>query len=227
VNYRTDRDSALAACSEALAVGAVEAVPLAADVADLEQGKQLVSQALERFGRIDVWVNNAGVAPEVRGDLLLATPESWDRVLGINLRGPYFLTQAVANAMIGLVDSGVVSRPRIIFVTSVSAVFASVGRGDYCVSKAGLSMVASLFASRLARHGIAVHEVRPGIIETDMTASVRSVYDDRLANDLQPIARWGTPEDVGKAVAALASGAFSFSTGDVYWVDGGLHQRRL
>ncbi len=227
VNYRTDVEAAHETCELALALGAPDAVPLPADVADLDQGRALVESALQRFGRIDVWINNAGVAPAKRADLLEATPESWDRVLGINLRGPFFLTRSVALAMIDLVEKGVIQGPTIVFVTSVSAVFASVNRGDYCVSKAGLSMVASLFAARLAKHGIAVHEVRPGIIATDMTAPVKGAYDQRLADDLQPIARWGTPEDVGRAVAALANDSFPFSTGAVFWVDGGLHQRRL
>jgi 3-oxoacyl-[acyl-carrier protein] reductase len=227
VNYRSDATAAEEACREAEARGAPRAVALPADVADLEQGGLLVRQTLDRFGRIDLWVNNAGVAPEVRLDLLEATPASWDRVHGINLRGPFFLTQAVARAMIDQVASGTVADPQIVFITSISSDTASVNRGDYCVAKAGLSMVAQLFAVRLADLGIRVFEVRPGVIATDMTAAVKETYDRRIAEGLSPIRRWGTPADVGRAVAAIASGALPFSTGQVLHVDGGFHLRRL
>ncbi len=176
---------------------------------------------------MDLLVNNAGVAPSTRLDLLETTAESWDRVLGINLRGPFFLTQAVANAMVEQVRAGTIVDPQIIFVTSISSTFASVNRGEYCVSKAGLSMVAQLFATRLADEGIRVNEVRPGIIATDMTDAVREVYDQRIAAGLIPIRRWGTPLDVGHAVGALAAESFPYTTGEVYHVDGGLHLRRL
>jgi len=187
----------------------------------------LLEETLSTFGRVDVWVNNAGVAPATRFDLLETTPESWDRVLGINLRGPFFLTQAVARTMLDLVASATVSDPKIIFITSVSSTFASVNRADYCVSKAGLSMAVQLFAARLADQGINVYEVRPGIIATDMTGPARAQYDRRIAEGLSPIRRWGTPDDVGRAVAALAEGALPFSTGEVIHVDGGLHVSRL
>ncbi len=227
VNYRSDPDSAEATCREAERRGSPRALAIQADVSDLDQGRRLLDEALTAFGRVDVWVNNAGVAPHVRLDLLETTPESWDRVLGINLRGPFFLTQAVAGAMVGLVEAGTLSGPQIVFITSVSGTFASVNRGEYCVSKAGLTMVAKLFAARLAERGINVYEVRPGIIATDMTGAVREAYDRRIADGLTPIRRWGTPEDVGRAVAALAAGALPFSTGEVIHVDGGLHMRRL
>jgi NAD(P)-dependent dehydrogenase (short-subunit alcohol dehydrogenase family) len=227
VNYRADEDSAREACREAEARGAPVARAVRADVADVEEGKRLLDTVLETFGRVDVWVNNAGVAPSVRRDLLEMTPESWDRVLGVNLRGPFFLTQAVANVMIPLQKENKIEDPQIIFITSLSSKLASVNRGEYCVSKAGLSMVAQLFAVRLAEHGILVHEVRPGIIATDMTRPVKEGYDRRIAEGLSPIRRWGTIEDVGKAVAAVASGAFPFSTGEVIYVDGGLHLDRL
>jgi NAD(P)-dependent dehydrogenase (short-subunit alcohol dehydrogenase family) len=227
VNYRADAASADAACRDAERRGAPRALAVRADVAEIDQGMGLLGRVLEEFGRVDVWVNNAGVAPDVRLDLLETTTASWDRVLGINLRGPFFLTQAVARTMIDLSGSGAVRDPQITFITSVSSVFASVNRGEYCVSKAGLSMVAQLFAARLAEHGVRVYEVRPGIIATDMTAGVREAYEARIAGGLSPIRRWGTPEDVGKAVAALAAGALPFSTGEVVYVDGGLHVRRL
>lgn len=229
VNYRGDEDAARECCELAERRGARQALPMKADVADLAQGRELVERAVARFGRLDLWVNNAGVAPEVRADLLEARPESWDRVLGTNLRGPFFLTQAVARAMLDLRPGDQPDPPprRIVFITSVSSVMASVNRGDYCVAKAGLSMVVQLFAARLADEGILVHEVRPGVIETDMTRAVHAAYSDRIARGLSPIRRWGTPGDVGRAVAAIAEGAFPFSTGDVIHVDGGLHLRTL
>lgn len=227
VNYRSDQAAAESACHEAQERGAPTALAVRADLADLDQGRNLVRETLERFGRFDVWVNNAGVAPETRRDVLETSPESWDRVLGIDLRAPFFLTQSVAKSMIEQIAAGVIADPRIVFITSVSSVFASVNRGEYCIAKAGLSMVAQLFAARLAEHGILVYEVRPGIIATDMTVGVREAYDARISEGLYPIRRWGTPEDVGRAVAALAEGAFRFSTGDVIYVDGGLHVRRL
>jgi NAD(P)-dependent dehydrogenase (short-subunit alcohol dehydrogenase family) len=229
VNYRSDLDSARQCCTLAGSLGAREALPFAADVADPEQGRALVRQVLASLGRIDLWVNNAGVAPEVRADLLETTPTSWDRVLATNLRGPFFLTQAVARAMIQLRGSGVPAdyRPQVVFITSISSTHASVNRGEYCVAKAGLSMVAQLFALRLAGEGIRVHEVRPGIIDTDMTRPVHDAYSERIAAGLSPIRRWGTAEDVGRAVAALASDALPFSTGEILHVDGGLHLRTL
>lgn len=186
-----------------------------------------MGEAFAAFGRVDVWVNNAAVAPRDRLDVLETTPESWDRVLGVNLRGPLFLTQEVAARMIESARPGSVVDPKIVFITSVSSTFASVNRGDYCVSKAGLSMVARLFAVRLAGEGVRVFEVRPGLIATDMTEGVREVYDRRIREGLSPIRRWGLPGDVGKAVAAIATGVFPFSTGEVFHVDGGLHIDRL
>lgn len=226
VNYRSDAASAAAACADALAAGAAECVALQADVASLTEGARLVRQAVDRFGRIDLWVHNAGVAPLERRDLLDTTIESWDRVLGTNLRGPYFLTQHVARAMQQHPDGAAADR-QIHFITSVSSAFASVNRGEYCVSKAGLSMVAQVFAARLAAEGIRVFEIRPGLTETDMTAGVRAAYDERIAAGLLPLARWGTPEDVGRLVATLASGGLPYATGNVIEVDGGLHLRRL
>lgn len=227
VNYRSDGEAAESACREAEGRGAPRALAIRADVADLDAGRLLTERTLAEFGRIDLLVNNAGVAPTARLDLLTTTPESWDRVLGINLRGPFFLTQAVAATMVELLRAGTVTDPQIIFVTSISSTFASVNRGEYCVSKAGLSMVAQLFATRLADEGIRVNEFRPGIVATDMTDAVRDVYDRRIAAGLVPIRRWGTPLDVGRAVGALAADSFPYTTGEVFHVDGGLHLRRL
>ncbi len=227
VNYRSDAAAARDACREAEARGAPRALAVRGDVAELDEGRALLAEVLAAFGRLDLWVNNAGVAPAARLDLLETTPESWDRVLGINLRGPFFLTQAVARTMIELIAAGTVRDPQIVFVTSVSSTFASVNRADYCVSKAGLSMAVQLFAARLAEQGIVVSEVRPGIVATEMTGPVHADYDRRIKDGLTPIRRWGLPADVGRAVAALAAGAFPFSTGQVIHVDGGLHLRRL
>jgi 3-oxoacyl-[acyl-carrier protein] reductase len=226
VNYRTDRESALSACAEATELGAPHAIALQADVADLASGLRLLQESLAEFGRIDLWVNNAGVAPETRLDVLQTTPESWDRVLATNLRGPFFLTQAVAQSMLQLKEQ-ITNEPQIIFITSVSSTFASVNRPEYCIAKAGLSMVAQLFAARLAEQGIRVYEIRPGFIETDMTRPVHAAHSARIAAGISPIRRWGKPADVGRAVAAIAAGALPFSTGEVIHVDGGLHLRIL
>ncbi len=194
---------------------------------DPEARTRVVSETLARYGRIDVLVNNAGVAPEVRRDLLEMTEESMDRVLDINLKGTFFLTQRVANEMIRLMAGGMPLRPAIVNVSSVSAYTVSTARGEYCISKAGLSMVTQLFADRLAEHGIGVYEVRPGIIRTDMTAGVTDKYDALIDGGLTPIKRWGTPEDVADAVSLLCGGRLGFSTGDILNVDGGFHIRRL
>lgn len=227
VNYRSDAHAANVACNEAEKRGAPHTLAVQGDVSVLEDGRRLLDRTLETYGRVDVWVNNAGVAPEVRHDLLETTPESFDRVLGINLRGPFFLSQMAANAMVKLSAEAKLVDPQIIFISSLSSVLASTDRGEYCVSKASLSMTAQLFAVRLAEFGIRVYEVRPGIIETDMTAAVHDSYDLRLRDGLAPIRRWGTPADVGRAVAALASGSLPYSTGEVLYVDGGLHLPRL
>lgn len=200
-----------------------------ANVADPAERHHLVTQTRARFGRLDLLVNNAGIAPAQRVDLLDATPESFDQVVGTNLKGPYFLTQEVARWMIEQRSSTVIDNysPAIVNITSVSAYAASPERGDYCVSKAGLSMMTKLYAARLAREGIRVYEIRPGVISTDMTAGVKEKYDRLIGAGLTPIQRWGTPEDVGRAVAAIATDLLPFSTGEVINVDGGFHLRRL
>ncbi len=227
VNFRSDAASARECCRQAQALGAARALEFQADVADLRQGRRLLDHVLACFGRVDLWVNNAGVAPAARLDLLETTPESWDRVLSINLRGPFFLTRAVASAMLELRQAATVAEPQIVFITSISSTFASVNRGEYCVAKAGLSMVAHLFAVRLAGLGIRVYEIRPGLIDTDMTRPAHAGYDEKIAAGISPIRRWGLPADVGRAVAAIACGAFPFSTGQVIHVDGGLNLRVL
>ena len=187
--------------------------------------------ALERieraFGRLDVLVNNAGVAPAVRADLLEATEESYDRVMAINLKGPYFLTQAVANWMVRRRAGGCDDWMCVINVSSCSAYAASPSRGEYCISKAGISMATKLYAARLAGHGIGVYEIRPGIIATDMTAGVQAKYNKLISEGLTPIRRWGRVEDVARAAAACARGDLKFSTAEVLNVDGGFHLRTL
>ena len=178
-------------------------------------------------------MNNAGVAPNVRADILEAGEESFDRLMNINVKGPYFLTQLAARWMIESLNierstfSVQRSAPKIITISSISAYTASTNRGDYCIAKAALSMLTPLYAARLAEHGINVYEIRPGIIATDMTGAVKEKYDKLIADGLTPIQRWGTPEDIGRAVAAIAQDLLPFSTGEVLNVDGGFHLRRL
>ncbi|MCJ7778786.1 MAG: 3-ketoacyl-ACP reductase [Sedimentisphaerales bacterium] len=200
---------------------------LRGDVSSASDRKSLVALAQNKFGRCDFLVNNAGVAPLKRMDILEATEESYDRVMGINLKGPYFLTQLVANWMIEQKKQHPQRSFRIVNTGSMSAYTSSVARGEYCISKAGIGMVTMLYADRLAEYGIGVFEIRPGIIATDMTSVVKDKYDKLIAEGLTPIKRWGQPEDVAKAVGAIAEGRLDFSTGQVINVDGGFHLRRL
>jgi NAD(P)-dependent dehydrogenase (short-subunit alcohol dehydrogenase family) len=222
VNYVSNAEAAQSVVEQARQCG-VRAQAVRADVALAADRAQLVAAAYDEFGRVDLLVNNAGVAPSARADILEATEESFDRVLGINLKGPYFLTQLVARRMI---EQG--GPPaKIVIISSISAYAASVNRGDYCVAKAGLAMMTALYAARLAEHGITVCEIRPGIVATDMTGAVKERYDRLIADGLTPIRRWGQPEDVAKAVVAVASDLLPFSTGHVIDVDGGFHLRTL
>lgn len=198
-----------------------------ADITSESDGQKLVDFTLSSFGRLDMLVNNAGIAPSVRADILEATTESYDQVMATNLKGPYFLTQYAANKMIELQKSGSVEIPKIVIITSISAYTSSTARGEYCVSKAGLSMMTKLFADRLAEYGIPVNEIQPGVIQTDMTGPVKEKYDKLIAEGLTPIRRWGQPDDIGKAVAAIGLGYFDFTTGAAIPVDGGFHLRRL
>lgn len=217
-------DIAAEAEGEAVAQGVAgpggRAIYARCDIADLAGHALFVERALGAFGRIDCLVNNAGVGPVVRGDPLALTPENFDRVIAINLRGTMFLTHAVVSAMLARPAA---DAPRsIVTITSASAEAATPERIDYCVSKAGLAMWVKGLALRLAPEGIGVFDVRPGIIRTDMTAKVAAAYDERIAAGLVPARRWGEAEDVAKVVAALASGDFSFATGSVIDVGGGL-----
>jgi NAD(P)-dependent dehydrogenase (short-subunit alcohol dehydrogenase family) len=197
-----------------------------ADIGRREDRQRLLGAVRERFGRLHVLVNNAGMAPRVRADILEASEESFEEVMRTNLQGPYFLTQAVARWMIEQkrADEGFYC---IVNISSISATVASVSRGEYCLSKAALSMATALWATRLAEFDIPVYEVRPGIIDTDMTAPVKEKYDRLIAGGLVPQARWGRPADVGRAVAMLARGDLPYSTGQVILVDGGLTLPRL
>jgi NAD(P)-dependent dehydrogenase (short-subunit alcohol dehydrogenase family) len=200
---------------------------VAADVSSRDARAALADTVRARHGALNALINNAGRAPRVRADLLEATEESFEELMRTNLQGPYFLTQALARDMVARRKADPSFRSAIVFVTSVSAEMASPNRGEYCVSKAGLAMTARLFAVRLAPHNLPVYEVRPGIISTDMTAGVRQIYDQRIADGLVPEQRWGHPDDVGRAVAALVRGDLPYATGSVIHVDGGLAVPRL
>jgi 3-oxoacyl-[acyl-carrier protein] reductase len=197
------------------------------DVGDSEARQHLLKMIKDHYGRLDCLVNNAGVAPKERADILESTEASFDFVLNTNLKGPYFLTQAVANWMIQQKQAHPEMDACIVNVASISSDMASINRGDYCVSKAGLTMMTKLFASRLGEFEIPVYEVSPGIIQTDMTAGVKAKYDKLFADGLCIQPRWGMPEDVGKAVASLCRGDFPYSSGQIFRIDGGLTVPRL
>ena len=197
------------------------------DVSDRSAREKLLDAIRRRFGKLHVLVNNAGIAPKVRADILEATEESFEQLIRTNLQGPYFLTQAAARWMVEQKQGDQSWHGGIVNVSSISATVASVNRGDYCISKAGVAMATQLWAARLGEFHIPVYEVRPGVIKTDMTAGVTEKYDKLIAGGLTIQPRWGFPEDVGKAVAALARGDFPYSTGQVVMVDGGLTVQRL
>jgi 3-oxoacyl-[acyl-carrier protein] reductase len=198
----------------------------ARDIANLDEHAALVHAVIDQFGPIDCLVNNAGVTSLRRGDLLDLTPESFDRSVAVNLRGTFFLTQAVARAMLGTPNPDSNYRS-IITVTSANADIVGMNRGDYCMTKAALSMASKLFAARLAPAGIHVFELRPGIIRTDMTAPARDKYDEFIAADGVPLQRWGEPDEVGRTIATIASGMLPFATGEILNVGGGLHLHRV
>ncbi len=198
-----------------------------ADVTSAEARQSMLDAVRDRFGRLNVLVNNAGVAPRVRADILEATEESYEWVMRINLQGPYFLTQAVANWMIEQRKAEGGFEACIVNVSSISSTVASPSRGEYCISKAGVSMATRLWAARLGEFGIPVYEVRPGVIMTDMTAGVKEKYDKLIGEGLCIQPRWGLPEDIGKAVAMMVDGSIPYSTGQVIMVDGGMTIPRL
>jgi len=201
--------------------------PVGLDISCTDCQIEVVANILERYGRIDLLVNNAGVAPLLRNDVLEMTEESYERVLNINLKGPVFFAQRIAKEMIWLKLQITDYNPVIIFISSVSAKLSSTNRSEYCISKAGLSMASTIFADRLSHEDILVFEVRPGVIETDMTAKIKDKYDKLITEGLVPQKRWGLPEDIGKAVASLARGDWNFSTGMVFEISGGLNIRKL
>jgi len=196
------------------------------DISDPESRQRLLEKTIEKFGRVDMLVNNAGVAPAVRLDILETTTESFERLIRINLEGTFFMSQLFANQMIKQQKDS--PEPcRIINIASMSSYTSSTSRGEYCISKAGVSMVTKLFADRLAEYGIGVFEIRPGIILTDMTAVVKEKYEKMIADGLTPIKRFGQPDDIADVVMAVAGGNFDFCTGQVFNADGGFHIRRL
>lgn len=204
--------------------GKVQFIPT--DISNVEKIKESIDNVISKFGRIDVLVNNAGVAPKERNDILSTTPESFDFVVNTNLKGTYFMTQTVANVMLKQDKTDFPSK--IINVSSMSAYTSSINRGEYCISKAGISMVTTLFADRLAEYGIFVYEIRPGIIKTDMTSTVEEKYNQLIEEEgILPIKRWGTPKDIAGVVSVLSSPKMCYSTGDIINVDGGFHIRRL
>ncbi|MBI4718267.1 MAG: 3-ketoacyl-ACP reductase [Planctomycetes bacterium] len=228
VNYIENLGAAEETCRCIEELG-VAAETCQADVAATADRDLLVAFTMERFGRIDLLVNNAGIAPAVRKDILETDEASFDRILYTNLRAPYFLTQRVAREMIELLEARAIESAAIVNVSSIRSFTTARNYGEYCISKTGLTMVTKLFAARLAEYGIRVYEVCPGLIETDMTSgeTVRTYYDGKFATGLAPINRWGKPEEVGRAVAAIARGDFPYSTGMVLHIDGGFHLRQL
>jgi NAD(P)-dependent dehydrogenase (short-subunit alcohol dehydrogenase family) len=218
----------VALCAQAATATGQRFVAIRSDIASRDDRAATVARVLDEYGRVDALVNNAGMAPRVRADLTETSEASFEELLRVNLQGPFFLTQAVANHWLGQQYGPVLAGGfKVLFVTSISADTASINRGEYCISKAGLAMTSQLWAVRLAAHGVQVLELRPGIMATDMTAGVKGKYDALIAEGLVPQRRWGTAEDVGRAVRAVLQGAFPFTTGDVIHLDGGFHIRRL
>lgn len=226
VNYVNSQQSAEDVVSQIESSGG-QAIAVQANVGVPEDRDELIRLALDEFNRIDVLVNNAGITSQGRRDLLEATEESWDLVFDTNLKGPFFLAQSAAREMIRLIREAVIDRGTIVNISSISAYAVSTNRADYCMAKAAMQMMTSLFADRLAEEKIRVYEVCPGVIDSDMTAPVKEKYDQLIADGMSPIRRWGQPEDVAQAVSTLVSGALGFSTGERINVDGGFHIRRL
>jgi NAD(P)-dependent dehydrogenase (short-subunit alcohol dehydrogenase family) len=229
INYAGNADAAAEALALVKSAGG-DGFVIQGDVSAAADRERVVRETLTKFGRIDLLVNNAGVAPNVRADLLDAGEESFDRLYAINLKGPFFLSQLIAKQMLKQERDAEGFRGRLVNITSISVYTASINRGDYCMVKAGLAMMTKLFADRLANEGINVYEIRPGVIATDMTGGVKEKYDKLILQDergITPIRRWGKPEDIGRAVRAIIEDRFPFSTGAVFDVDGGFHLHRL
>ena len=226
VNYRGNAAAADEALARVRAAGGAGII-VQGDVADGADRLRLVSATLAAYGRIDLLVNNAGVGPQCRMDILEMTEASYDEVMAVNLRGPFFLTQLVARTMIEARQAGRIEEGLIVNIGSLSSYTSSLARAEYCISKAGVSMMTLLYADRLSEHGIRVYEVRPGIIRTELTRGVADKYTRLIGEGLTPIRRWGEPEDVAQAILAIAEGYLPFSTGEIINVDGGFHLRRL
>jgi NAD(P)-dependent dehydrogenase (short-subunit alcohol dehydrogenase family) len=226
VNYRSNAQAASETVEMVKQAGG-DGLAVQANIAEAADREQLVDETVGNFGRIDLLVNNAGMAPRARTDILEVSEESYDEVMAVNLKGPFFLTQTVASTMVEQKQLGLIDAPKIINIGSLSSYTSSPSRPEYCLSKAGLSMMTALYADRLAEYGINVYEIRPGIIETDMTSVVKEKYDALISEGLTPIRRWGQPDDIARAVVAIAEGLFPFSTGEIINVDGGFHLRRL
>ncbi|MGE5263463.1 MAG: 3-ketoacyl-ACP reductase [Acidobacteriota bacterium] len=224
INYVDNREAAQETLQKVEKAGA-KGIIVQADVARAIDRTRLVDKTLESFVHIDLLVNNAGVGPRQRVDMLEVNEESYDYVMTTNLKGPFFLTQLVAHKMIDALAT--VPNPKIINIGSISSYASSTNRAEYCISKAGVGMMTTVFADRLSEYGIHVYEIRPGIVETDLTSKVKEKYDRLIADGVTPIKRWGQPEDVGRAVVAIAQDLLPFSTGEVINVDGGFHLRRL
>lgn len=227
INYRGNRQAA-EETQQAVKDQQIRSIIIQGNVALSEDREKLVQGTIEGFGRIDLLVNNAGMGPRQRVDMLQVGEKSYDEVMTTNLKGPFFLTQRVANEMIQLIKEGKISSPKVVNIGSISAYTSSPARAEYCISKAGMGMMTLLWADRLAEYGINVYEIRPGIIETDLTSVVKEKYDKLILEDgITPIRRWGQPEDIGKAVVAIAEELMPFSTGEILNVDGGFHISRL
>lgn len=223
-----ERDDAAEATLADVEAKGRRAAFVAGSVADIDDHERIVAEAWSAFGPLACLVNNAGVQTAYRGDMLDIPVESFDRLMSVNLRGSFFLTQTISKRMIAEPVSGDPARPQrsVIFISSGNAVIATPAQADYCISKSGVAMMASLYALRLAGHGIAVHEIRPGIIRTDMTADVFDKYDGWVKAGGMPLSRWGEPDDIGRTVGVLAAGLLPYSTGHAFHVDGGVHIRR-
>ncbi len=226
VNYASRADAAEEVVGEIGRLGR-RAIAVRGDVAQAADRQTLVTRTLDEFHRLDLLVNNAGITSPGRKDILEATEESWDQVFATNLKGPFFLTQLAAREMIRQIEARYIPNGKIINISSVSAYAVSTNRADYCLTKAALGMMTHLFAERLAAHDIQVFEICPGVIASDMTAPVKAKYDKLIADGLWPIRRWGQPDDVARAVVAIAADCFPFTTGQRIDVDGGFHIRRL
>lgn len=231
INYRSNVEEATKTqrlCLENKIRDNQRFITVKADVSSRNERKTLTDQTIDELGRIDALVNNAGIAPRERKDILTATEESFEEVIKTNLIGPYFLTQTIAKYWLEKKPSPLLEGGfKVVFVTSISSSTVSTNRGEYCISKAGLSMASKLWAIRLGGEGIQVYEIRPGIIDTEMVVKAREKYDKLISEGLVPQNRWGKPSDIGKAVSALLSGYFPFSTGTTIDIDGGLHIQRL